>query len=47
LEPLLLDAALRRRMGAAGRARATDLFSSEATARSISELYAELGRAHR
>ena len=32
LEPLLIDPQLRRRMGAAGRARAVEMFSSEVTA---------------
>jgi glycosyltransferase involved in cell wall biosynthesis len=45
LEPLLTDPALRRRMGAAGRARVTDLFSATATAGQVSALYAELRRA--
>jgi glycosyltransferase involved in cell wall biosynthesis len=47
LEPLLLDAGLRRRMGAAGRARVTEMFSSEVTARAVSHLYAELTSAAR
>ena len=42
LEPLLTDPALRRRMGAAGRARVTDLFSATATAGQVSALYADL-----
>jgi glycosyltransferase involved in cell wall biosynthesis len=47
LEPLLLDAGLRRRMGAAGRARVAEMFSSEVTARAVSDLYADLQRAAR
>jgi hypothetical protein len=34
-------------MGAAGRARVTELFSSEVTARNVSTLYAELTRVAR
>lgn len=44
LEPLLRDAQLRRRMGAAGRARVSELFSSAATARTISSVFAELAQ---
>jgi glycosyltransferase involved in cell wall biosynthesis len=44
LEPLLADPGLRRRMGAVGRERVTELFSSEVTAAEVSALYAELGR---
>jgi glycosyltransferase involved in cell wall biosynthesis len=47
LEPLLVDAGLRRRMGSAGRERVTDLFSSEVTAAAVSALYVELGGARR
>jgi glycosyltransferase involved in cell wall biosynthesis len=47
LEPLLLDAGLRRRMGAAGRQRVIERFSSEVTARNVSSIYAELQRAAR
>jgi glycosyltransferase involved in cell wall biosynthesis len=47
LEPLLLDAGLRRRMGAAGRQRVIEKFSSEVTARNVSAIYAELRRAAR
>jgi glycosyltransferase involved in cell wall biosynthesis len=42
LEPILLDAELRRRMGAAGRARVVEMFSAEVTARAVSALYADL-----
>jgi glycosyltransferase involved in cell wall biosynthesis len=42
LEPLLTDPELRRRMGAAGRARAAEMFSVEVTAGQVSALYAEL-----
>ena len=42
LQPLLEDRELRRRMGAAGRARVEDMFSSETTAGAVSALYAEL-----
>jgi glycosyltransferase involved in cell wall biosynthesis len=45
LEPLLTDPALRLRMGTAGRARVTDLFSASATAVQVSALYADLRRA--
>jgi glycosyltransferase involved in cell wall biosynthesis len=44
LERLLTDPELRRRMGAAGRARVTEKFSSEVTAEEVSSLYAELER---
>src|SRR3954447_19179631 len=44
LEPLLADPELRTRMGAAGRARVVERFSSETTARQVSALYAELDR---
>lgn len=47
LQPLLVDPALRRRMGTAGRERAAELFSSEATARAVSALYADVTRARR
>ena len=43
-EPLLTDPALRRRMGAAGRARVAEKFSVEVTADQVSALYAELVR---
>jgi glycosyltransferase involved in cell wall biosynthesis len=42
LEPLLVDAAQRRRMGAAGRARVVEKFSGEVTAANVSALYEEL-----
>jgi glycosyltransferase involved in cell wall biosynthesis len=42
LEPLLTDPDLRRRMGAAGRERVTQRFSSAVTAAAVSALYAEL-----
>jgi glycosyltransferase involved in cell wall biosynthesis len=42
LEPLLTDPDLRRRMGMAGRARVTGMFSSAVTAGEVSALYAEL-----
>ena len=42
LERLVTDAELRRRMGAAGRARVTAMFSSEVTAANVSALYDEL-----
>lgn len=42
LEPLLRDAALRRRMGAAGRDRVRAHFSSTTTARGLSEVFGEL-----
>jgi D-inositol-3-phosphate glycosyltransferase len=45
LEPLLVDAELRRRMGAAGRQRVNAMFSSAVTAGEVSALYAELERA--
>lgn len=44
LEPVLLDPDLRRRMGAAGRARVETRFSAEAVAGSVSALYDELQR---
>jgi glycosyltransferase involved in cell wall biosynthesis len=44
LEALLTDPELRERMGAAGRARVVEQFSSEATAGQVSALYAELQR---
>jgi glycosyltransferase involved in cell wall biosynthesis len=47
LEPLLSDPDLRRRMGAAGRARVTESFSSAVTAGEVSALYADLGRGAR
>lgn len=47
LERLLTDAERRRRMGAAGRARVVEMFSSAVTATNVSALYDELqgGRA--
>jgi glycosyltransferase involved in cell wall biosynthesis len=45
LERLLGDPALRRRMGAAGRARAVEMFSAEVTAQQVSALYTALERA--
>ena len=42
LEPLLTDPELRRRMGAAGRARVVEMFSSEVTAARVAALYDEL-----
>jgi glycosyltransferase involved in cell wall biosynthesis len=42
LEPLLVDAEQRRRMGAAGRARVVERFSGEVTAANVSALYEEL-----
>lgn len=42
LQRLLADPDLRGRMGAAGRARAVELFSSEVTAAAVSALYVEL-----
>lgn len=42
LEVLLVDAAQRRKMGAAGRARVVEHFSADVTARAIADLYAEL-----
>lgn len=42
LEPLLTDPGLRERMGAAGRVRVTEMFSSDVTARAVSQLYADL-----
>jgi len=47
LETLLTDSDLRRRMGAAGRAHVEDGFSSDVTARKVSDLYLELGRERR
>jgi glycosyltransferase involved in cell wall biosynthesis len=47
LEPLLLDEQLRRRMGAAGRERVDEMFSSEVTARGVCALYAELRPSNR
>ena len=44
LQPLLTDPALRRRMGAAGRARVTEKFSVAVTAGQVSDLYAGLRR---
>lgn len=44
LEPLLTDAGLRRRMGAAGRVRVTEMFSAAVTAAQVSALYKELER---
>jgi len=41
-EPLLVDPDLRRRMGAAGRARVEKLFSADVTADGVSMLYDEL-----
>ncbi|WP_158579942.1 glycosyltransferase family 4 protein [Geodermatophilus marinus] len=42
LEPLLTDPELRRRMGAAGRARVEESFSAAGTVRAVSDLYREL-----
>ena len=42
LERLLTDADLRRRMGEAGRARVTEMFSADVTAAAVSALYDEL-----
>jgi glycosyltransferase involved in cell wall biosynthesis len=42
LRPLLTDTELRRRMGSAARSRVEELFSSAVTARTVSQLYAEL-----
>ena len=42
LQAVLEDAELRRRMGAAGRARVTEMFSADVTAAGVSALYAEL-----
>ena len=42
LRPLLTDAELRARMGAAARTRVEQHFSSTVTARAVSDLYAEL-----
>jgi len=47
LEPLLRDPELRRRQGAAGRARVVEMFSAEVTARQVSALYDELVPAER
>jgi glycosyltransferase involved in cell wall biosynthesis len=47
LEPLLTDPDLRRRMGAAGRARVTGMFSADVTAGEVSALYDELERGAR
>jgi glycosyltransferase involved in cell wall biosynthesis len=47
LEPLLTDPDLRRRMGAAGRARVTGMFSADVTAGEVSALYEELERGAR
>ena len=47
LEKLLLDPHLLQRMGAAGRARATEMFSADVTADAVSSLYAELSGAAR
>jgi glycosyltransferase involved in cell wall biosynthesis len=47
LEKLLTDPDLRRRMGAAGRARVRERFSSSVTAGEVSALYAQLGRGAR
>jgi glycosyltransferase involved in cell wall biosynthesis len=47
LEVLLTDPDLRRRMGAAGRERATETFSSAGMARQISALYDDLRRGAR
>ena len=44
LEPLLKDVDLRRRMGAVGRARVREHFSSRSTVDAVSALYTELGR---
>jgi glycosyltransferase involved in cell wall biosynthesis len=44
LEPLLTDPELRRRMGAAGRARVAERFSVSVTAAQVSSLYADLRR---
>jgi glycosyltransferase involved in cell wall biosynthesis len=42
LEPLLVDSAQRRRMGAAGRERVVEKFSADVTAARVSALYEEL-----
>jgi glycosyltransferase involved in cell wall biosynthesis len=42
LERLLVDPQLRRRMGAAGRARVEEMFSATVTADAVSALYADL-----
>lgn len=47
LERLIVDAALRRRMGSAGRARVVEMFSSEVTAAGVSALYEELAMGRR
>lgn len=45
LRKLLTDPDLRRRLGEAGRRRAEEHFSSQATARAVSEIYLTVGRA--
>lgn len=47
LQTLLTDPGLRRRMGAAARARAEERFSSAVTARAVSDVYAEVERERR
>lgn len=47
LEAVLTDRDLRRGMGARGRARVVEMFSSEVTAAQVSALYDELVPAHR
>jgi glycosyltransferase involved in cell wall biosynthesis len=47
LRPLLTDPDLRRRMGAAARARVEKHFSSAVTARAVSQLYADVESARR
>jgi glycosyltransferase involved in cell wall biosynthesis len=47
LQTLLIDPALRQRMGAAGRARVADMFSVDVTVGQVSALYAELAGAAR
>ena len=47
LERLLRDPETRHRMGTAGRARVEEHFSSHATVRAVSRLYAELERSAR
>jgi glycosyltransferase involved in cell wall biosynthesis len=44
LEKLLVDADLRHRMGEAGRRRVRERFSSEVTARAVSDLYDDVAR---
>lgn len=44
LEALLTDAGLRRRFGAAGRARVAEMFSADVTAAQVGALYEELER---